>query len=260
MLRGSDPEARAMHPGKVSVPLSSGRPRGQSFQNPFRLLPQGPYALLPTTLCTLAWISSLVPEGCDFARLEGPAVDVMAGSATVPYAEVGRSGYRVPDLFDVGAGEDPRWAIVSSSPCIAYGNLGIDENWRFEFGRVCAFLAQMFGGLVTIVLWGSIGFTLPRRVWRFAAYAMLLAAFFVFLSFAWLETEVCHQRKESACSLRFGAKADIAAGSLWLVAAGAAFWRYPKPRPWPVPQYPYLEAAVCLGRRQSDLPPSILRY
>lgn len=205
------------------------------MKNPFRLLPQGPLAMIPVVLCTMAWISTLVQDGCDFAEVSGPSVEKLTGSDVVPFAEVGRSGYRVPGYYyEPGNEEEGKWTILYTDICSSYGKISIDEDWQWKFSRVSHFITQTLGGSASLFLWCSTFTVVSRGLWRFTAYEMMGASIFTLAGFAWFNTGMCDKSAGNICAFHFGSKADMVAASLWLVASVIAFLKYPLPRPMPV--------------------------
>ena len=204
------------------------------MKNPFRLLPQGPLALVPTVLCTMAWISTLVQDGCDYAQVSGPSVEILSGSDVVPFVEAGRAGYRVPSyMYGPGNEDDGEWVIVYTDVCSSYGMVDIQQDWQWTFSRVAHFITQTLGGSASLFLWCSTFTVVSRGLWRFTAYEMLGAGTFTLLGFVWFSTGMCEKAAGNVCAFHFGSKADMVAASLWLAASVMAFLKYPPPRPKP---------------------------
>ena len=127
------------------------------MKNPFRLLPQGPLALVPTVLCTMAWISTLVQDGCDYAQVSGPSVEILSGSDVVPFVEAGRAGYRVPSyMYGPGNEDNGEWVIVYTDVCSSYGMVAIQQDWQWTFSRVARFITQTLGGSASLFLYGAV--------------------------------------------------------------------------------------------------------
>jgi len=204
------------------------------MKNPFRLLPQGPVALVPTVLCTMAWISTLVQDGCDYAQVSGPSVEILTGSDVVPFVEAGRAGYRVPSyMYEPGNEDDGEWVIVYTDVCSSYGVVDIQQDWQWTFSRVAHFITQTLGGSASLFLWCSTFTVVSRGLWRFTAYEMLGAVIFTLAGFVWFSTGMCDKVAGNVCAFHFGSKADVVAASLWLVASVVAFLKYPPARPKP---------------------------
>ena len=64
----------------------------KSIYHDIRLLPHGPITLIPTVVASLGVCLSIADDGCDYARLTGPSVELLTGSNTVPYVDVGLVG------------------------------------------------------------------------------------------------------------------------------------------------------------------------
>lgn len=187
-----------------------------------RLLPHGAYALVCAVLSTLAWLSSLFQDGCDFAQLTGNVVALLTQNAETPYLDVGFAQYRAP-TFTAGQG----WSISYSGSCQSYPSnlVSVDGHWRAAKGF--DFLALVLGGGGTLFLWFSTCFVFSKGTWRWAGYEVLLASIFQAFAFLWFGTALC---STNTCSLSWGSKADIVACIFWFVTAVMIFVRYPSPK------------------------------
>ena len=67
----------------------------------FRVMPHGGSILIPITIVTMAWVASLATDGCDYSRLTGPGVEILTGSAVVPYVDLGMNAYRIPEFYPI---------------------------------------------------------------------------------------------------------------------------------------------------------------
>jgi hypothetical protein len=187
-----------------------------------RLLPHGSYALIPAVLTTMAWISALFQEGCDFARASGDIVNQLATSEGTPWLEVGFSAYREPRFNE----RTNQWEVVYTGACLAYPEtvVHIDGTWKVSKGFT--FLALVFGGGATFFLWFSTCCIFSRATWRLAGYEVLAAAITQALAFTWFKTEMC---QSNSCEMFRGSQADTMACTLWTIAAMFIFCHYPKP-------------------------------
>mmetsp|Transcript_19423 Transcript_19423/g.29195 ORF Transcript_19423/g.29195 Transcript_19423/m.29195 type:complete len:251 (+) Transcript_19423:97-849(+) len=186
-------------------------------------LPHGGYTLLPAVLCTLAWMASLVQDGCDYARLEGPIVKNITGSDELPFLEIGFLAYRVPEQNPI----DLTWQVVYSGPCRPYDPELEDGFW--VAAKAFAFGALVLGGASALFLWFNTCFAFSLGTWRWAGCQVLFAFICQSFAFLWFGTSMC-KNTENTCTLFFGSKADIAAAIFWLVSAIMIFSRYPKPK------------------------------
>jgi hypothetical protein len=188
-----------------------------------RLLPHGGYTLIPAVLSTVAWLSALSQDGCDYARLTGYIVAEATMSSAVEYLEVGMNAYRAPTLIN---GE---WKVDYRSSCLAYDDefFTIDAYWKVAKGF--DFASLVLGGGGALFLWFSTCFVFSRGTWKWAGYEVLLASIFQLLAFLWFNTYICREG-DNQCSLFYGSKADIASATLWLVSALCIFCRYPAPK------------------------------
>lgn len=189
-----------------------------------RLLPHGGYALLPATLSTMAWITSLAQDGCDYSHLTGPSVAALTGSDNVPYLEVGFNAYREPD-YNIETG---KWVVEYSGKCLEYDREITDAYW--DVSKAFAYLSLVFGGGGALFIWCSSCFVFGPGTWRWAGYEVLAACIFQSLSFLWFLTAICAE-EGNQCALFFGSKSDMVAAIFWLISAIAIFARYPKPAP-----------------------------
>jgi hypothetical protein len=192
-----------------------------------RMLPHGKYSLVPAVLTTMAWISSLFQDKCDFSRVTGEIVATLADADDTPFLEVGFAAYREP-IFDGNTGE---WHVVYTGRCLEYpeGDDLLYQDMSWNAAKICAFLASVLGGAGSFFLWFSTCCIFGRATWRLAGYEVLLAAIFQSIAFLWFNTEIC-QDSDNTCSLFWGSKADILAVSFWTLAAILIFCYYPVPK------------------------------
>ena len=192
------------------------------------LLPHGSYSLFVAILCTLGWLACLFQDGCDYAHVMGPVVQLLMVNATQvpPWLEFGIGAYRAPALVNVNE-EDQEWVTSFGGSCTLYPPEFMDTAWTTS--RVFSFLSLVLGGGGTLFLWCSTCFIFGRGTWRWTGYEILLASSCQGLSFLWFMTEICQWNQ---CSLFWGSKADIAACILWLVGGMLVICRYPQPEEW----------------------------
>jgi hypothetical protein len=189
-----------------------------------RLLPHGGYTLIPTVMATMAWLSSLFQDGCDYAIVKGPIVQTIADDDHIPWLEVGFAAYRKP-YYDKKEGE---WMVGYTRKCQDYPTelLEMDAAWKSAKGF--AFLALVLGGGGALFLWFSGCCVFSKATWRMVGFEVLLAGVFQCLAFLWFQNSICHYKNQ--CTLSFGSKADIVAAVFWMVSAAAIFYRYPVPQ------------------------------
>eukprot|EP00551_Chaetoceros_affinis_P007943 CAMPEP_0203678946 /NCGR_PEP_ID=MMETSP0090-20130426/33746_1 /ASSEMBLY_ACC=CAM_ASM_001088 /TAXON_ID=426623 /ORGANISM="Chaetoceros affinis, Strain CCMP159" /LENGTH=137 /DNA_ID=CAMNT_0050546395 /DNA_START=34 /DNA_END=444 /DNA_ORIENTATION=+ len=135
------------------------------------ILPHGGYALIPATLATMAWMTSLSLDGCDYARLTGPAVESLTNSNIYPYVEIGFHSYRIPSFYS----DFELWKLRFSDPCVAYNifdeqqHEDFDEEGKQQFdapvvidptggffwsiGSMSHKIGTIVGGAATMFLW-----------------------------------------------------------------------------------------------------------
>jgi hypothetical protein len=189
-----------------------------------RLLPHGGYALIPTVLTTLAWVASIFQDGCDYALVTGPIVQIISDHGDeVPWVEVGYSGYRTPTYTAVNG----TFVVTYAADCLNYNLDRVQFDPAWNAGKAFAFLALVLGGGGTLFLWFSVCCVFSKATWRFAGYEVLLAAVFQAMAFLWFLNPMCQNK--NTCALSWGSKADIAACALWGLAAAAIMCHYPVP-------------------------------
>lgn len=189
-----------------------------------RLLPHGAYTLVPAVLSTLAWFASLSQDGCDYARVTGPIVEEATESKAIPFIEMGLVAYREA-TYDP---DSKSWKGTYTGDCIDYDEDLFTMDGYWKAGKGFAFLAIVLGGGGALFLWFSSCFVFSPGTWRWAGYEVFIASFFQGMQFIWFQNEVC---RENDCSLYYGSNLDIAAATLWFVAAMFIFCRYPAPTP-----------------------------
>lgn len=190
------------------------------------MLPHGQYTLVPAVLCTMAWLSALFQDNCNYSRLTGGIVASIATAADTPWLEVGLSAYREP-IYNEQAQE---WQVVYTGECLEYPADLVEQDTVWTAAKAFAFIADVLGGGGTFFLWFSTCCIFGRATWRWAGYEVLGAALFQSLSFIWFATAICHDESETSCDLFWGSKADILASILWTLAAMCIFCYYPVPK------------------------------
>ena len=187
-------------------------------------LPHGFYSLLPAVLASMAFWTTLVQDGCDYAKLEGGNVKVISGSDVLPFLEVGISQFRAPMYYST-SGE---WKMVYTENCVNYP-MNQEDDLFWKISRWLLFCSSVIGGGVALFLWFSTCFTLSIRTWRFCAVEAGLAAILRAVAFVFFLSEIC-STNASSCSLYFGSHMDITAIVLWIVTSLAMFGHYPDPK------------------------------
>ena len=186
-----------------------------------RLLPQGSYPLIPMVLTTMGWLASLFQDDCDYTRVEGDAVALIAANPNVPWLEMGIQAYREPQLVN---GE---WQVRYGGRCLEYPDdavLRTTEDPYWKASKAFSFLALVLGGGGTFFLWFCSCCVFSRGTWKWAGYEVGLASIFQAASFCFFSTELC---KENDCELFWGSRSDIAAAVLWFTTAVCIFIYYP---------------------------------
>lgn len=212
------------------------------------ILPHGGFPLIPATLATMAWMTSLTLDGCDYVRLTGPAVEILTQSKIYPYVDIGFHSYRVPSFYDTYES----WEMRLSDPCLAYdidfsispsGLLEKDsqQNDRIEknmdptigffwsIGRMSHKVATVVGGSAALFMWvPCLCLSFTERTWRIGGLKLLIAAFFQLGSMVWFFNMLCMERG-SKCHWYYGSYSSMASFALYITASICIFLKYPRP-------------------------------
>ncbi len=202
------------------------------------LLPHGGYPLIACTLSTMAWMTTVSHDGCDFSRLTGPAVSVLTSEdANYPFIELGFTSYRVPVFYE----EYNEWQIRYSDECRLYDrkyNANAEESavgndWSFDFfwkvGSITHQIGLVLGGASCLFLWvSSTCAPITMLTWRLIGVQLSLAAFFHLSSFLWFFNGLCYI-EESRCHSFYGSNSLAAALVLYFLSILSIFLKYPEP-------------------------------
>lgn len=211
------------------------------------ILPHGIYALLPATLATMAWMTALSLDGCDFARLTGPAVTKLTQSSIYPYIEIGFRTYRIPSFY----ANFQTWEIRFNDPRIPYGEVEFanptssldaridmdDSTTNFDptrgffwsLGSMSHKLGIVFGGSAALFFWvPCLCLSYSQRTWRIGGIKLIFAAFFHLFSLVWFLNSLCLERA-SKCQWHYGSYASLITFFFYGISCFFVFWRYPKP-------------------------------
>jgi hypothetical protein len=180
--------------------------------------------LFVSVLCTAAWLSSLVQDGCDFAQVKGPIVAELttAGEIPPPWLEFGIGAYRSPivSLDDADA-----WYSDSSQECQLLEETLMDTAWTTA--RTFAFLALVIGGGGTVFLWASTFFVFSRGTWRWTGYLLLIGSLCNAMTFLWFQSGICVW---NTCTMFWGSQVDIVASVMWFLGGLLIVCKYPIPK------------------------------
>ena len=203
--------------GEHFIPASAVEPAPTGVK--CQLCPLGVYTVFPALFASMAWLASLSKDGCDYARITGPIVADITNDPDVPFIDAGFRHYRQPRF------QDMEWITDQSIKCEPYNTdiVSIDGVW--VFANMTSFLALVFGGSAALFIWFASFLAFRKKTWRWAGYELLLAVGFQALSFVWFANNLCD---DNDCKMHYGAKVDIVASVLWLVASLFIFCKYPK--------------------------------
>ena len=230
---------------------SSSQPRWYDRHN-IRIMPHGGTILFPILLVTAGWIAALAHDGCDFARLTGPAVEMLTGSPSVPFVDCGMTAYRIPGFYPAAN----TWRVLYSDECVPYDYIDVLADRPWVSAEWLNFLSMVFGGAAMMFLWSGTFLTLTPNSWRIAGIGVALAFACQACSMVWFYTDLCNTSStnidefnaskennnavddgnessaSSSCDLFFGSKCVITSCCLWFVAAIVIlFGKYPMPVP-----------------------------
>eukprot|EP00555_Chaetoceros_dichaeta_P000794 CAMPEP_0198277414 /NCGR_PEP_ID=MMETSP1447-20131203/65836_1 /TAXON_ID=420782 /ORGANISM="Chaetoceros dichaeta, Strain CCMP1751" /LENGTH=252 /DNA_ID=CAMNT_0043972433 /DNA_START=58 /DNA_END=816 /DNA_ORIENTATION=+ len=187
------------------------------------LLPHGGYPLLPATLSSMAWITSLSQDGCDYAKLSGNAAFRLTNTESIPWVAVGFNSYRIPEYYA------DKWQFQYSDDCIS-----IDNEWNsdsfWQFASVMSTISTIVGGGGCLFLWTvAVGLVVSKRTWRWGGIQFMIATVCNILSFLWFANRRCTE-EGSECSLLYGSKANTASLTFYAAASFSILSKYPDPK------------------------------
>ena len=204
-----------------------------------RLLPHGAYILVPAVLSTIAWLASLMEDGCDYAAVSGDVLGengfgVAGDTNPPPYVEIGFSGWSHPIYYP----EDQVWKANMRGSCLPFPAIlnddgsttpvvAMDASWMVA--KAFDFLSLVLGGGGALFLWFSSCFVFGPGSWRWAGYEVFAASILQALAFVWFNTTLCTSTGNS-CRLFVGSNTDIMAATFWMIAAISIFVKYPEPQ------------------------------
>ncbi len=219
------------------------------------ILPHGGYTLIPATIATMAWMTSLSLDGCDYARLTGRSVEKITHSNIYPYIEIGYHSYRVPSFYTAFES----WEVRFTDPCIPFDIDFSTSSWSlsnsqelltdgankqeindneiidptlgifWSIGRMGHNIATIVGGGSALFLWvPCICLSYTERTWRIGGLLLIIAAFFQLFSMVWFFNTLCMTRG-SSCHFYYGSYASFASFGLYVIGFISVFWKYPSP-------------------------------
>lgn len=195
------------------------------------LLPHGGYPLIAATLSTMAWITALSHDGCDFVRLTGPSAYTLTAPEEYPFIELGFRSYRVPVLYE----DYNEWQIRYSDACRPYDVIRGEENdnsfdfdiwWRI--GSTTHYIGLVLGGAACMFLWvSSTCLAITKLNWRLLGIQLFLASFFHLSSFLWFFNGLCYT-EGTECHWFYGSNSLIGAIALYFFSCVTIFVKYPE--------------------------------
>ena len=230
---------------RPSPPSTARKSPGCTEDYNIRLMPHGGSLLFPAILTTMAWLSSISTNGCDYSRFTGPGVEILTGSSLVPFIYLGMDAYVIPEFYP----KSNLWMVSVESECVPYQYMLEDSSWTA--GKRFDFLSLWSGGASAMILWMGTFLVLSPRQWKAVGILILFAALFQVLTFTWFGTSLCHtastnieefqsqdsvgdtttaESSLSSCSLFYGSRCSIASIFLYLMASFVILFReYPTP-------------------------------
>lgn len=197
------------------------------------LLPHGGYPLLVATLATMAWMTALSYDGCDFVRITGPAVSKLSPSSTTqqdfeyPFAELGFHSYRLPSFYP----NYEQWHVKYSETCLNYPSDVMYESKDafWSIGSLAHACGLVLGGASCLFLWVTATCAAVTRIhWRLLGGQLSLAAFCHAFSLLWFFNALCYVQ-DSICHWFYGSQCTVATIGLYAIAAVCVWIKYPEP-------------------------------
>lgn len=236
---------RTVNVAMVKRPSPSRKSPGCAEDYNIRLMPHGGSLIFPVILTTMAWLASISTNGCDYARLTGPGVEILTDSSLVPFIYLGMDAYVIPEFYPISN----LWMVSGESECIPYQFMLEDSSWTT--GKRFNFLSLWSGGASAMILWMGTFLVITPRQWKVVGILILFATLFQVLSFAWFGNTFCYtasrnieeflsqesggdtttaERGLSSCSLFYGSRCSIASTFLyWIASFIILFGEYPTP-------------------------------
>lgn len=229
-------------------------------------MPHGAIILVPLTLTTLGWAASIAHDGCDYARLKGPAVAMLTGSSDVPFVDLGFTAHRIPEFYPA----DNAWVVAYSDECRPYEYLNVLEDQAWIAAEWLNFLSVVFGGASMMYMWVAMCLVVRPGYWRCVGLGVAVACLCQLFSFIWFHTEICHtnntnmrdfengvqaeesEHGQSSCSLFFGSRCAVASSCLYLMSSLVILLgEYPPPQPKLIAQDEMEKVAMVQSSRNA---------
>eukprot|EP00956_Cyclotella_meneghiniana_P021314 scaffold38698_cov73-Cyclotella_meneghiniana.AAC.1 len=200
---------------RPSPPSTARKSPGCTEDYNIRLMPHGGSLLFPAILTTMAWLSSISTNGCDYSRFTGPGVEILTGSSLVPFIYLGMDAYVIPEFYP----KSNLWMVSVESECVPYQYMLEDSSWTA--GKRFDFLSLWSGGASAMILWMGTFLVLSPRQWK---------AVEEFQSQDSVGDTTTAESSLSSCSLFYGSRCSIASIFLYLMASFVILFReYPTP-------------------------------
>ena len=202
------------------------------------ICPHGGYPLIVSTLATMAWMTVVSHDGCDFARLTGTSTQTLTAPYEFPFVELGFNSYRTPVFYE----EFNEWQIRYSDACHPYDMIGQEQEgtdgaganskWTFDLfwkaGSVAHQIGLALGGAACLFLWATaICIPITELNWRILGVQLAVAAFFHFASFLWFFNSLCNT-EGTQCHWFYGSNTAFGSLALYLLTSICIFLKYPE--------------------------------
>ena len=199
------------------------------------LLPHGGYALIPATLSTIAFLTTLFHDGYDYAKLHGKVVDILINTdGFYPFIEIGFSSFRIPTFYE----EHDQWQTRYGDVCQSFSSIDAVTGesvtvWKpdslWNFARAAHLISMIVGDTVVLNIWiVSICLPVTKYSWRLFGVAMFMASFFQLCSLIWFLNDICNV-EESHYSIFYGSQTSMIALALYFGSLLLICFRYPEP-------------------------------
>ena len=208
------------------------------------LCPHGGFSLLVATLSSMAYLTTVSHDGCDFARITGPPTIALTAPYEYPFVELGFNSFRTPVFYE----ELNEWQIRYSDKCRSYDSIASiantsEENekgdngktkWKFDifwkFGHIAHQIGLILGGSACLFLWTTaICIPITELNWKLLGLQIGIAALFHLGSFLWFFNDLCFQ-EGGECHWFYGSNTSIGSLVLYLFSSICILCKYPEPK------------------------------
>eukprot|EP00521_Asterionellopsis_glacialis_P007426 CAMPEP_0195291388 /NCGR_PEP_ID=MMETSP0707-20130614/7769_1 /TAXON_ID=33640 /ORGANISM="Asterionellopsis glacialis, Strain CCMP134" /LENGTH=329 /DNA_ID=CAMNT_0040351699 /DNA_START=249 /DNA_END=1238 /DNA_ORIENTATION=+ len=195
--------------------------------------------------------ATLVQDGCDYAKLSGPAVEDITENDIIPFLEVGiGGGYRAPLYY----ADEHDWKTVYSTACIAYDDTAVPQDLYWSMAKWMGLLGGIVGGSASFFIWFTTCVTFSIRTWRFCALQLIMGALLRAGTFFFLMSGICSNDSGGSCTMYFGSRMDIVCTVMWITSSTLICAHFPTPKLRVVHDSDYVRKLPLQERQQQQNP------